>query len=225
MPGSFFAGFPPFKSMDSHRTRIKICGITRAQDARAAAAAGADAIGLVFWAKSPRAVAPAQAAAICRALPPFVTPVGLFVDADEAWVEQVLAQVPLGLLQFHGSEAPAACERYGRPYAKALRMRDDIDIAAQRQRFASAQALLLDTYRAGVPGGTGEVFDWQRVPPALAGEIILAGGLAPDNVAEAVRRVRPWAVDVSGGVEAAPGIKDAGRMRAFCAAVRAADPV
>lgn len=209
--------------MSAHRTRIKICGITREQDARAAAAAGADAIGLVFWANSPRAVALEQAAAICRALPPFVTAVGLFVDADPEWVEQVLAQVPLDLLQFHGNESPDLCESGGRPYVKALRMRDGIDIVAERQRFGSARALLLDTYRPGVPGGTGEVFDWQRVPAALAGEIILAGGLRPDNAAAAVAAVRPWAVDVSGGVESAPGIKSAGLIEAFCAGVRSAD--
>jgi phosphoribosylanthranilate isomerase len=209
--------------MSAQRTRIKICGITREQDARAAAAAGADAIGLVFWADSPRAVALEQAAAICRSLPPFVSVVGLFVDAEQEWVEQVLAQVPLDLLQFHGDESPAACECYGRPYVKALRMRDGVDIAAQRQRFVSARGLLLDTYRPGVPGGTGEAFDWQRVPAALAGEIILAGGLRPDNVAAAVAAVRPWAVDVSGGVESAPGIKSAALIEAFCASVRSAD--
>lgn len=209
--------------MSQHRTRVKICGITRIEDARAAAAAGADAIGLVFWARSPRALAQAQAAAICRALPPFMTAVGLFVDAEVEWVEQVLAEVPLGLLQFHGAEEPAACERFGVPYIKALRMRDGVDVAAERQRYAGARGLLLDTYRPGVPGGTGEAFDWRRVPQALAGETVLAGGLDADNVAAAVGLVRPWAVDVSGGVESAPGIKDAARIQAFCEAVRHAD--
>jgi phosphoribosylanthranilate isomerase len=209
--------------MTLQRTRIKICGITRPDDGVAAARAGADAIGLVFWARSSRAVAIEQAVAICRALPPFVATVGLFVDADPAWVEEVLNEVPLSLLQFHGEEAPDYCEQFGVPYLKAVRMRDDVDTLALRERYASAQALLLDTYRAGVPGGTGAVFDWNRVPSQLAPQIVLAGGLTSDNVGAAVQRLRPWAVDTSGGVESAPGIKDAARIAAFIAAVRVAD--
>ena len=209
--------------MTRHRTRIKICGITRIEDGVAAAQAGADAIGLVFWAKSPRAVAIEQAAQICRELPPFVTTVGLFVDAEPASVEQVLSAVPLSLLQFHGDETPAYCEQFATPYLKAVRMRDGVDATALRDCYASAQALLLDTYRPGVPGGTGEAFDWASVPPALAPQIVLAGGLTADNVGAAIRQLQPWAVDTSGGVERAPGIKDAARIAAFVAAARAAE--
>jgi phosphoribosylanthranilate isomerase len=206
-----------------HRTRVKICGITCVEDGLAAVAAGADAIGLVFYPASPRAVTVEQAAAICAALPPFVATVGLFVDADADQIVRVLAQVPLSTLQFHGAEQPSDCTRFHRPYIKALRMREQTDVAAERQRYDSAQALLLDTYRAGTPGGTGETFDWARIPPACAGHVVLAGGLNPDNVGAAVETVRPYAVDVSGGVEAAPGIKDHARVCAFIAAVRRAD--
>ncbi len=196
------------------RTRVKICGITRTEDALAAARLGADAIGLVFYAPSPRAVSIAQARAICAALPPFVTPVGLFVNAAEAEVQAVLEAVPLGLLQFHGDETPAECERYGRPWIKALRMAPGLDVAAEARRYGSASGILLDAWQAGVPGGTGQCFDWSRIPP-LDKPLVLAGGLTPDNVAEAIRVVRPWAVDVSGGVEAEKGIKDAALMAAF----------
>ncbi|MDX9768434.1 MAG: phosphoribosylanthranilate isomerase [Ectothiorhodospiraceae bacterium] len=206
-----------------YRTRVKICGITRVEDGLAAVAAGADAIGLVFYPASPRAVGIEQAAAICAALPPFVAAVGLFVDAAADQIVRVLAQVPLSTLQFHGSEQSVDCARFNRPYIKALRMREHTDVEAEQQRFGSAQALLLDTYRAGTPGGTGETFDWGRIPPASAGRIVLAGGLNPDNVGLAVQAVRPYAVDVSGGVESAPGIKDHARVGAFIAAVRRAD--
>ncbi len=209
--------------MSSHRTRIKICGITRVEDGIAAARLGADAIGLVFWAKSPRAVAVEQATRICRALPPFVTTVGLFVDAEPEWVEQVVSEVPLALLQFHGDESPSYCEQFRTPYLKAIRMRDGVDAVALRDQYASARALLLDTYRPGTPGGTGAAFDWELVPPALAPRIVLAGGLTSDNVGGAVQQLRPWAVDTSGGVESSPGIKDSARITAFVAAVRAAD--
>lgn len=204
-------------------TRIKICGITRIEDALAAAAVGADAIGLVFFAKSPRHVAIDRAAEICAALPPFVTTVGLFVDAGADQVGDVLERVPLDLLQFHGDESAAECERHGRPYIKALRMRPGIDLRGAVAGYGSARGILLDTYRPGLPGGTGESFDWSQVPSDLKTPIILAGGLSPDNVAEAVRRVRPWAVDVSGGVESAPGVKDSGRIADFVEAVRTAD--
>jgi phosphoribosylanthranilate isomerase len=205
------------------RTRVKICGITRVEDGLAAVAAGADAIGLVFYAASPRAVSVDQAAAICTALPPFVTVVGLFVDAEVDQITRVLAQVPLSLLQFHGNEAPGECARFARPYIKAVRMREHTDLGAELNRYVEAQALLLDTYKAGTPGGTGETFDWQRVSRQYAGRIVLAGGLNPDNVATAVTQVRPYAVDVSGGVESAPGIKDVELMRKFIAAVQLAD--
>lgn len=209
--------------MGLRRTRIKICGITQIDTALAAADAGADAIGLVFYASSPRAVSTAQAAAICAALPPFVSTIGLFVDASADEINAVLNEVPLSALQFHGDETPDFCARFARPYLKALRMRADLDLFAAIEQFAGASALLLDTYRAGVVGGTGEVFDWQRVPRALASRIVLAGGLNPDNVEQAVAQVRPYAVDVSGGVESAPGIKDVARINSFVAAVRRAD--
>lgn len=209
--------------MGSRRTRVKICGITRIEDALAAARAGADAIGLVFYPQSPRAVNAEVARAICAALPPFIATVGLFVDAEPAAVRAVLQDVPLDTLQFHGAEDAVYCAQFGRPFLKALRMRDATDVAAVRGEFHAARALLLDTYRPGVPGGTGEVFDWQRVPRALAGQVVLAGGLNPGNVGAAVATARPYAVDVSGGVESAPGIKDARRIAAFIDAVRLAD--
>jgi len=205
------------------RTRIKVCGITRVEDALIAADAGADAIGLVFYPDSPRHVSVDRAAEICAALPPFVTTVGLFVDAEMGLIGDVLARVSIDLLQFHGAEAVADCERPGRPYIKALRMRASVDPRAGIDGYPSALGMLLDTYRAGVPGGTGEVFDWSQVPSDLKTPIILAGGLNPDNVCAAVERLRPWAVDVSGGVESAPGVKDAARIAGFVEAVRAAD--
>lgn len=197
------------------RTRVKICGITRPEDGIEAARLGADAIGLVFYAPSPRAVGVAQAQAVCAALPPFVSVVGLFVDAPAAEVLEVLQAVPLDVLQFHGEEAPAYCAAFGRPYLKALRMRDGLDVAAAARRYAGAQGLLLDTYVPGEAGGTGLAFDWQRVPQGLDLPLILAGGLTPDNVAEAITIARPYGVDVSGGVEQAKGIKSAAKMAAF----------
>jgi phosphoribosylanthranilate isomerase len=200
--------------------RSKICGITRVQDALAAVEAGADAIGLVFYAKSPRAVSVEQAAAIVQALPPFVTCVGLFVNMPRDDVQAVLQRVPLDLLQFHGDESPVDCEGYGRPYIKALRVRPGEDLAATMALYAGARGILLDTFVEGVPGGTGAAFDWSLVPPDVAKPIILAGGLEASNVAAAIRQVRPYAVDVSGGVEASKGIKDADKIRAFVHAVR-----
>ncbi len=201
--------------------RIKICGITRIEDALAAIAAGADAIGFVFYAKSPRAVTPAQAGAIIAALPPFVTTVGLFVDMPRAELTQLLKEVPLDLLQFHGDESPADCGGYGRPYIKALRVKQGDDVAASIARYPEASGVLLDTYVAGTPGGTGEAFDWSLVPRNAAKPVILAGGLTPENVGDAVRQVRPYAVDVSGGVEAGKGIKDAAKIQAFIQQARA----
>lgn len=200
--------------------RSKICGITRIEDALAATAAGADAIGLVFYPQSPRAVGVAQAQQILAALPPFVTSVGLFVNAARADIEHLLMVLPLDLLQFHGDERVSDCEGYGRPYIKALRVRAGDDIAAQMREFPSASGFLLDTYVEGVPGGTGEAFDWSLVPADLPKPVILAGGLTPDNVSDAIARVRPYAVDVSGGVEFAKGIKDAGKIQAFIRAVQ-----
>ncbi len=205
------------------RTRGKICGITRPQDGIVAAANGADAIGLVFYGKSPRAVDIAQARAVIAALPPFVTSVGLFVNAEVAEVEHVLAGLPLDLLQFHGDETPDYCRQFERPYIKAVRMAEGIDLETVAEQYAEAKALLVDSYQKDVPGGTGHTFDWARIPEGLAKPIILAGGLGPDNIEQAVRQVRPYAVDVSSGVEAAKGIKDVDKIAAFMRGVNKAD--
>lgn len=205
------------------QTRIKICGIARAQDALAAAASGADAIGLVFYPASPRAVTAQQAAEIVAVLPPFITTVGLFVDEPASQVERILQEVSLDVLQFHGDETAAFCEQFARPWIKALRVRADTDIGVACREFSAARGLLLDAWQQGVPGGTGKTFDWQLASASLPAEIILAGGLHADNVADAIDAVRPAAVDVSGGVEASPGVKDADKIRRFIAAVRAAD--
>ncbi|OLU32274.1 phosphoribosylanthranilate isomerase [Pseudomonas sp. PA27(2017)] len=201
--------------------RSKICGITRLEDGLAAVVAGADAIGLVFYARSPRAVSVEQARAIVAGLPPFVTTVGLFVNMPQRDIEAVLAAVPLDLLQFHGDESAADCEALGRPYIKALRVRAQDDVAALVDAYPSARAVLLDTFVDGVPGGTGQAFDWALVPAKLSKPVILAGGLTPGNVAAAIAQVRPYAVDVSGGVEASKGIKDAAKVKDFVRAVRA----
>ena len=203
------------------RTRVKFCGLTRAEDVDAAVAAGVDALGFVLWPGSKRAISLDRLAALSDRVPAFVTRVGLFVDASPEEVEAAGAH--LDLLQFHGDESPAACAASGRPWIKALRMRDELDLDAAAARFSGARALLLDAYRPGVPGGTGETFDWSRIPASLAKPVILAGGLAPTNVGEAIAGVAPHAVDVSGGIEAEPGIKDAGAMTAFMSAVRRAD--
>lgn len=200
--------------------RSKICGITRIEDALAAAHAGADAIGLVFYAKSPRAVNVQQARAIIAALPPFVTTTGLFVNASRCELGEILDAVPLDLLQFHGDETPAECEGYHRPYIKALRVRPGDDLQAACRAYRNASGILLDTFVAGVPGGTGEAFDWSLVPEHLGKPIVLAGGLHAGNVAQAITQVKPWAVDVSGGVESSKGIKDHGKIDAFIKAVR-----
>lgn len=205
-----------------HRTRVKICGITRIEDMRTAVAEGADAIGLVFYPSSPRAVTAQQAAQIVAQTPAFVTIVGLFVDPQATDVEQVLSQVPLDMLQFHGDETAAFCQSFQRPYIKALRMKDDIDLHHEKIRYASARSLLVDAYVPGTPGGTGEHFDWSRLPLDLTNNLILAGGLQSKNIAEAIRVVKPWAVDVSGGVEERDddgsvlgGIKSAAAIKAF----------
>lgn len=200
--------------------RSKICGITRLEDALAAVDAGADAIGFVFYAKSPRAVSVEQARAIIAALPPFVTTVGLFVNCSRCELTEILEVVPLDLLQFHGDETPEDCDGYHRPYIKALRVQAGDDIAASCRAYSGASGILLDTYVAGVPGGTGEAFDWSLIPQGLSKPIILAGGLTPANVAQAIVQVRPYAVDVSGGVEMSKGIKDHDKIRAFMRAVQ-----
>jgi phosphoribosylanthranilate isomerase len=210
-------------------TRVKICGITRIEDALAAAAAGADAIGLVFHAPSPRRVTREEAAAIVAALPPFITTVALFVDPAEAEVPAVLDRVRPDLLQFHGDEPPDFCRRFGLPYLKALRVRPGVDLLQYAAHYSDARGLLLDAYSHQAHGGTGHSFDWDLIPAGLPTPIILAGGLNPDNVAQAIGQVRPWAVDVSSGVEAAPGgtsprrVKDAAKIAAFIEEVRNAD--
>jgi len=204
-------------------TAVKICGITRPEDALAAARAGAHAIGLVFFAKSPRHVTPTRAAEIIRVLPPFVTTVGLFVDATAEGVRAALAEAPVGLLQFHGDETPEFCRQFKRPYVKAVRVKAGVDLLQYAQDYYDAKALLLDAYVEGLHGGSGAAFDWSLIPRGLPLPVILSGGLTPENVADAVRHVRPSAVDVSSGVESAKGIKDAQKIAAFIKGVRNAD--
>ena len=206
-----------------HRTRIKICGFTREADVDAACAAGADAIGLNLYPKSARAVTPARARELAARMPPFVTPVLLFVNATPAEVAAGIAAVPHAVLQFHGDESPADCEAAARPYLRAVRMgAPGVDLLDCASRYASAQALLLDAFVEGFGGG-GKVFDWSLIPRSVRVPVVLSGGLNPANVTDGVLTVRPWAVDVSSGVEQAKGIKDAGLMRRFCQAVRDAD--
>lgn len=205
------------------RTRVKLCGITRPEDACSAATAGVDAIGLVFHPASRRHATIEQAVAVCGVLPPFVTTVGLFVDADPERVREVSDRVALDLLQFHGTESADYCRMFGRPYIKAVPMGDIDDVAAYARRFPDARALLLDSHGGGRIGGTGETFDWQRIPQRLDKPVILAGGLNPANVAEAIRRVRPYAVDVSSGVEVSRGIKDNTLIHAFMHSVTGTD--
>jgi phosphoribosylanthranilate isomerase len=218
--------------MSSFRTRIKICGLTREADVDAAVRAGADAIGLVLYPGSPRFVSPERAAALARRLPPFVTPVLLFVNATADAVRQGLAAVPHALLQFHGDESPADCAASGRPFIRAARIPPGaagagFDLLKYAQDFAAAQAVLLDAHIEGYGGG-GQSFDWTAFNwshPLLnaSSRLVLSGGLTPANVTDGIARVRPWAVDVSSGVEASKGIKDPDKMQAFVAAVRAAD--
>lgn len=221
--------------MKGARTRVKICGITRVADGIAASEAGADAIGLVFWSGTPRFVDVGRAREIADALPPFVTRVGLFVDPPEADVRAVLDAVPLDILQFHGTETPELCRAFGRPYLKAIHMKDGVDLLEYASLYEDAAGFLFDSYWPGdLPGGTGRAFDWSRLSPAVQAKLpapaILSGGLDPANVGEAIRAVRPWAVDVSSGVEergpdgrARRGIKDAARIAAFIEGVRNAD--
>jgi phosphoribosylanthranilate isomerase len=204
-------------------TAIKICGITRTEDALAVAHSGANAIGLNFYAPSPRYVTPARAAELMRALPPFVMSVGLFVDATASEVTQTLSQVRVDLLQFHGDESPAYCRQFGMPYLKALRVRRGVDLLQYARDYHDAKALLLDAYVEGTPGGTGATFDWALIPKNLPLPVVLSGGLTPENVTAAVQAVRPWAVDVASGVESSKGIKDAVKVAAFVTGVRNAD--
>ena len=195
--------------------RIKICGITRVQDALAVAASGADAIGLVFYERSPRHVSIAQAVELTRALPPFVTTVGLFVNAAPDFVREVLAAVPLDMLQFHGAETPPYCTQFGKPYLKAIRVKAGVDLLQCASDFHTARGLLLDAFVEGIPGGTGASFDWALIPKNLSVPVILSGGLDAENVAAAIQQVRPYAVDVSSGVEESKGIKSAAKIAAF----------
>ena len=204
------------------RTRIKICGLTREADVDAAVAAGADAIGFVFYPLSPRCVTLARAAELARRLPAFVMPVGLFVNAPDATLAAAVATIPQLLLQFHGDETPADCERAGRPYIRAARMQPGFDLLDFASSYANAQAILLDAHVEGYGGG-GKVFDWSLIPSAVPRPVVLSGGLHAGNVIAGIHALRPWAVDVSSGVESAKGIKDAAAVRRFCDAVRAAD--
>ncbi len=204
-------------------TAVKICGITRIEDALFAAQSGAHALGFVFYAKSARNIEPARAAEIIRALPPLVTAVGLFVNAEASHIEGVLEQVPLNLLQFHGEEPPQFCNAFRVPYIKAVRVRKGMDLLQYARLYRIARGLLLDSFVTGAHGGTGTAFDWNLIPRTLPLPILLSGGLNSANVGDAIRRVRPWAVDVSSGVEATPGIKDAQKIAAFFQGVRDAD--
>ena len=203
------------------RTRAKICGITRIEDALTAIKYGADAIGLVFYAPSPRHVTIEQAAAISAALPPFVTVVALFVNPSKAEVNDVLSQVRIDLLQFHGDESEAECAWFSLPYLKAIRVKHDTNLIQYAQTYRSAKALLLDTFSDNAIGGTGQIFDWGLIPANMPLPIILAGGLTSVNVAAAIRQVQPYAVDVSGGVEQSKGIKDATKIAEFMSAIKA----
>ncbi len=202
------------------RTRIKICGITRPEDGLKAAEAGADAIGLVFYSASPRAIDIDCAEKIIAALPPFVAAVGLFVDETPERVREVVSALPLSLLQFHGEEVAADCEIYDCPYIKAIRMRENVDLRQIELNYPTASGLLLDAYSPGKKGGTGEVFDWNRIPRDMSIPLILAGGLSAANVADAIRTARPFAVDVSGGVESEPGVKCPEKIQQFVSTVQ-----
>jgi phosphoribosylanthranilate isomerase len=205
------------------RTRVKICGIREREHAQVAVEAGADAIGLVFYAPSPRYVEREAAAEIARSLPAFVSAVGLFVDAGEADIRRVLDAVPLDILQFHGDEPPEFCAGFGRPYVRAVQMEPGTDLLEYARRFSKAKALLLDAHLPGTPGGTGLTFDWKAIPAGFPMPVILSGGLDAANVAQAVREVRPWAVDVSSGVESARGVKDPRKIVEFIRSVRRED--
>ncbi len=207
------------------RIRVKICGITRIEDAKHAVSAGADALGFVFYPKSPRYVTPKVASDIIKQLPPFVNMVGLFVNANKQDVSDILDSVPLDLLQFHGDESEADCNAYNKPYIKAIRVRSTAMIEAAQDEFWSARALLLDAYKPGIPGGTGEAFDWDLIPSEIERKtsVILAGGLNSDNVTNACVKVAPYAVDVSGGVESSKGIKDHQKVNDFINEVSCVD--
>jgi len=200
--------------------RVKVCGITRVEDALSAVRLGVHAIGFVFWPKSARYITPDSVREIVPALPPFVTTVGVYVNPTQEWVEETAEAGGLSLLQFHGDESPEFCGQFSLPYIKAIRVREGVDLLQYTARYRHAKGLLLDTYTAGMPGGTGHVFDWKLIPQDLSLPLILSGGLNPGNVLQAIRQTRPWAVDVSSGVEAAKGIKDEKKISAFMQGVR-----
>lgn len=200
--------------------RVKVCGITRVEDALSAVRLGVHAIGFVFWPKSSRYIAPALVRGIAQALPPFLTTVGVYVDPVQEWVKETAVAGGLSLLQFHGDESPEFCDQFSLPYIKAIRVKEGLDLLQYAARYRYAKGLLLDTYTAGIPGGTGHVFDWQLIPQDLPLPLILSGGLNPGNVLQAIKQTRPWAVDVSSGVEAAKGIKDEKKISAFMQGVR-----
>lgn len=203
------------KEIPAMKTHIKICGITRSEDAIAAAQLGANALGLVFYPPSPRAVSISQAQAIANATPPFVQLVGLFVNATVEEINQILKKIPLNLLQFHGEELPEFCGQFQRPYIKALHIKENVDLNEQITSYHSARGILLDTFNPNLKGGTGETFDWKLIPKHLKKPLILAGGLNPENVKQALLQVKPSAVDVSGGVEETKGIKSFAKMQTF----------
>lgn len=200
--------------------RVKICGITRVEDALVAVQHGADAIGFVFWRQSTRFISPAHAREIVLRLPPFVNVVGVYVDPSPEWVEETSITAGLNLLQFHGEETPEFCNQFKLPYIKALRVRREMNLLQYAELYQNAKGLLLDAYTAGMPGGTGQVFDWSLIPTDFPLPLVLSGGLNSDNVVNAIRQVRPWAVDVSSGVEAAKGIKDVNKISAFMQGVK-----
>lgn len=220
----YFVNIPPFHArfIVLLPVHLKICGITRPEDGSLAAELGADALGLVFYPQSPRYVMESQAREVVAVLPPFVNVVGLFMNAEPGFVNRVLSAVPLDMLQFHGDETPEYCASFGRRYIKAVPMMDNTDVAAYTERFTTAAGFLLDAIRPGEAGGTGRRFDWSRIPEGLAKPVILAGGLNPANIGEAIRRSRCYAVDVSSGVESAKGIKDPEKMRALIEAIKKA---
>ena len=208
-------GADPLAKGRPARTRVKVCGLTRPEDAHAAARLGADAIGIIFYPPSPRGVDIDAARRVRAAVPPFVTVVGVFVDPEADFVKRAIAEVALDLVQFHGDEPPEFCQACGRPYLKAVRVREGVDLSGFARRYSGARALMLDSFERGLKGGTGKTFDWSLIPDDLELPFILAGGLTPENVAEAVAAVSPFAVDANGGVEASPGIKDPAKIEAF----------
>lgn len=205
------------------RTRVKICGITQVEDALAVSRCGVDAIGLVFYAKSPRNIDLERAEEICKVLPAFVTVVALFKDADENFVKSVIDNVAIDLLQFHGSETEAFCQQFSKPYIKAVGMLGQSDVAVFAEQYKSSRGLLLDSHAIGEDGGSGHVFDWGTIPESIRGQIILAGGLTANNVAQAIKQVRPFAVDISSGVESSGGLKDEALIEAFMNEVKRVD--